>query len=186
METKGQITTNKNNFLIDEIWLLTFGGAFQRSKVYTNTKLDKTKFRNGLRSHIENLISMCYHKEVNAKEPLNNINTLITKSIELVNPINFGVAQKLLNLHLKYLWCLNKIPEPPHFPVDRRIQEKLNEVAKDNNISTIKIEAWTKFKDHQHYDTIIAMAKDISNKVKAFKDMSPAQLELKLFKRQGS
>lgn len=30
-----------------------------------------------------------------------------------------GISQKLVNLQLKYLWCLGVIPEPPHCPVDR-------------------------------------------------------------------
>jgi hypothetical protein len=36
----------------------------------------------------------------------------------------FGVAQKLLNLYLKYLWVTNYIDEPPHCPIDGRIAEK--------------------------------------------------------------
>jgi len=35
-----------------------------------------------------------------------------------------GVAQKLLNLLLKYLWSLGWIKEPPHCPVDRIILGK--------------------------------------------------------------
>jgi hypothetical protein len=30
-----------------------------------------------------------------------------------------GIAQKFLNLLLKYLWALDLITEPPHCPVDR-------------------------------------------------------------------
>lgn len=29
-----------------------------------------------------------------------------------------GVAQKLINVHLKYLWAAGLIPEPPHCPID--------------------------------------------------------------------
>jgi hypothetical protein len=36
----------------------------------------------------------------------------------------YGVAQKLLNLALKYHWCLGQISEPPHCPIDRIIIEK--------------------------------------------------------------
>jgi hypothetical protein len=35
--------------------------------------------------------------------------------------LNRGIAQKLLNLYLKYLWCVGYIVEPPHCPIDRII-----------------------------------------------------------------
>ena len=35
------------------------------------------------------------------------------------NRYKYGVAQKLLNLALKYYWCLGEIKEPPHCPVDK-------------------------------------------------------------------
>jgi hypothetical protein len=36
-----------------------------------------------------------------------------------------AAAQKALNLYLKYLWCLGKIPSPPHCPFDFQIIGKL-------------------------------------------------------------
>ncbi|SDJ63273.1 hypothetical protein SAMN05216338_105731 [Bradyrhizobium sp. Rc2d] len=35
----------------------------------------------------------------------------------------YVVAQKVLNLLLKYYWCLARIPEPPYCPIDRIIIE---------------------------------------------------------------
>jgi hypothetical protein len=35
----------------------------------------------------------------------------------------FGVAQKLVNLHLKYLWVARLCPEPPHCPIDGIIRD---------------------------------------------------------------
>ena len=40
-----------------------------------------------------------------------------------------GTAQKALNLYLKYLWCLGRIPEPPHCPVDAVTLRGINELA---------------------------------------------------------
>lgn len=37
-----------------------------------------------------------------------------------------GVAQKLINLHLKYLWVTGYIEEPPHCPIDGIIRDKAN------------------------------------------------------------
>jgi len=35
-----------------------------------------------------------------------------------------GVAQKLINLHLKYLWAAGYIEEPPHCPIDGIVRDK--------------------------------------------------------------
>ncbi len=40
------------------------------------------------------------------------------KDILFGNGFRVGIAQKALNLYLKYLWCLGKITEPPHCPFD--------------------------------------------------------------------
>ena len=37
--------------------------------------------------------------------------------------MRFGVAQKLVNLYLKYLWVSNDICMPPHCPIDGRIAQ---------------------------------------------------------------
>lgn len=37
----------------------------------------------------------------------------------------FGVAQKALNLFLKYLWCFDLIEQPPHCPIDGQILGKI-------------------------------------------------------------
>jgi hypothetical protein len=38
--------------------------------------------------------------------------------------LRFGVAQKLINLHLKYLWVAGVVPaEPPHCPLDGIVRD---------------------------------------------------------------
>ena len=91
--------------------------------------------------------------------------------------INFGIAQKMLNLFLKYQWCLGNIKEPPHFPVDRIIQQKLNEQAKLKGLSKLELLPWTQFKDETHYSKVI-------NHARALNITTPAKLELKLFQRR--
>ena len=34
------------------------------------------------------------------------------------NEFRIGITQKLVNMHLKYLWCTGVIEEPPHCPID--------------------------------------------------------------------
>ena len=65
--------------------------------------------------------------------------------------IRIGTTQKVLNLYLKYLWVLNKIPEPPHCPFDGIIIDmmELNEPIR-----------WTKFDDIDVYNKLINKVKD--------------------------
>ena len=49
-----------------------------------------------------------------------------------------GVAQRLLNLQLKYLWCIGIAGEPPNCPVDRVM---INKTYLKNQV------AWTKIED---------------------------------------
>lgn len=148
----------KEKFIHNEIWTLTFGAAFQRAYVYTEHANDgqKSEFKSGLRSFVEtNLLPQYVSEKVNDKTHVENIYRLCNQSknhskILTNGQINFGVSQKLLNLFLKYKWCLNEITVPPHFPVDRRIQE---------NIRYPKIVAWTRFEDEKEYLKIIDFAR---------------------------
>jgi len=58
----------------------------------------------------------------------------------------YGVAEKLLNLALKYYWCLGHIPTPPHCPVDRIVIEKTHLRGRVN---------WTEIKDEPQYRGVI-------------------------------
>ncbi len=72
----------------------------------------------------------------------------------LINGFRLGVAQKALNLYLKYLWCLGIItPPPPHCPFDRIIIEKLPE--------EIRV-PWTQINDVDTYLRLVEAAKKIT------------------------
>ena len=180
----------KKEFLNNEIWILTFGGGFQRANIYKENFSEnlRTKFRTALREEIEKIVKANYHTTVLKEQHIDNIKKIVDFSEDLVVdnvtiPINFGVAQKLLNLYLKYLWCLKEIPEPPHFPVDRIIQERLIKILKKNKLDSFNLLPWTQFEDNEHYDKVITKAKLITEKVEKFKGLSLAKLELKIFDR---
>ena len=175
---------NKRDFLIREIWLMTLGAAFQRANIYNedfkedNSKnnKEKEKFRAKLRRFVEEIASE-YKNEVAENKHIKNIESVCEHSRNIGSEIlrngylNFGVSQKLLNLYLKYLWCLEEIPTPPHFPVDRMIQEKLQ---------LKKIVSWTQMDGEQgkkDYWDIINFAKQ---KI-SFNDKNLASLELRLY-----
>jgi hypothetical protein len=132
---KKDIDSKKTEFMLYEIWSLSISGAFQRANVYKecppNTKehqFEKVKndFKKQLRIVVVE-ISKQYENIVSESNHILNIETLTSHNHSCLHNeyLNFGVSQKLLNLYLKYLWCSGFIPTPPHFPVDRLIQEKL-------------------------------------------------------------
>jgi hypothetical protein len=168
----------KQNFLVEEIWLLTFGGAFQHSGIYkpTTKEKDRTNFRTMLRDYIENTILVDYKAQVtNDVTHLENIQAIcsFTGSFTevLKAPINIGISQKLLNLALKYYWCLGIFPEPPHCPVDRIIQQKVYKVPLVN---------WTQLDSIETYMQIINDVKAIAEKDK----LTIAKWELENFDRR--
>lgn len=168
----------KEAFLKNEFWTLTFGAAFQRANVYKGNVSDtqKSDFKMKTRAFIENLLLSHYlNNEVSDEIHIDNIDKLSCfteqfRSILQNGKLNFGVSQKMLNLYLKYLWCHNKISEPPHFPVDRRIQE---------NIGFRPIVSWTKFDDSIDYMRIINFVRKENNEFPTI-----AEFELKYFERR--
>jgi hypothetical protein len=80
-----------------------------------------------------------------------------------------GVAQKLVNVHLKYLWSAGFCPEPPHCPIDGIIRDAAG-------ISYL----WTRSDSIEEYKKAIQELKTIS----ATKGLTLAQWELKTFRRR--
>jgi len=178
----------KSKFIINELWQLAIAGAFQRAGIYRRGADEhlKNQFKSELKTDLEGFIQQQYFNPCTAAQHLENIKQLSehTKKYAALlknGQLNIGVSQKVLNLFLKYLWCLKLIPTPPHFPVDRMIQIELNKKAKENNLSTQKIEPWTQFKDDSNYLKVIRFAEKIINEVDEYKDFSLAELELTLF-----
>jgi hypothetical protein len=168
----------REEYIIKEIWILTISGAFQRANIYKpNVEKEKTKFKSDLFLLIDG-IAKEYVNDVSETKHLKNINS-IKKELQQYQHIlqegqlNFGVSQKLLNLYLKYLWCLGKIPKPPHFPVDRRIQEKMR----------FSVKSWTKNDfNEEKYKIIIEEAKKLAIE---FQFQNVAEFELFLFNNDG-
>jgi len=174
----------KEEFINKEIWMLTYGASFQRAYAYVADASEETKklFKVKTSVFINNMLAQYKSGNVSDAVHINNIKELsdFTKHFSDIfngGQINFGIAQKMLNLYLKYQWCLGNIEEPPHFPVDRIIQQKLNEQAKLQGISKLALLPWTQLKDETHYSRVIQHARSL-------KIGTPAELELKLFQRR--
>ncbi len=117
--------TSKENFLKNEFLTMSLLGALGRSKTYSQSVSDQDKslFRIALREKL-NEIGRSYISPITEEEHLGNINKLVddlsSKFPHCLKNGRFriGIAQKALNLYLKYLWCSGLIPSPPHCPFD--------------------------------------------------------------------
>ncbi|NQU35297.1 MAG: hypothetical protein HQ521_18885 [Bacteroidetes bacterium] len=170
--------SQQNKYLHQEFWVLTFGAAFQHANIYKSGVVDKDRanFKFMLRGYIENTIVPQYKKAVNEEQHIANLISVVSYSenfhkILQNGKINIGVAQKLLNLFFKYLWCINEIKTPPHFPVDRLIQK--------NAIKNQPIISWTKMTKVETYMQIINQAREIAKE----QHLSLASWELDNYRR---
>ncbi|UZP66175.1 hypothetical protein N1030_11135 [Desulfovibrio mangrovi] len=78
--------------------------------------------------------------------------------------ITFGIAQKIFNVGLKFLWLSETIEEPIHLPVDRLIVE----------YSGVKDVAWSKVDHPDKYMEVISGCKRVADRL----GLSLAQWEL--------
>ena len=129
----------------------------QRARVYRPKAPERTRrtFQGALRSKLEE-VARLYEKEVEEETHIGNIvelsRSLTRAHKDILNSGRFriGTAQKALNLYLKYLWCLGKIPRPPHCPFDFQIIAKLSEY---------KGPKWTALDLEKDYRNLVAAAR---------------------------
>lgn len=174
------ITVLQNNFINEEIWILTFGGAFQRSGVYGDISLEdqrRTLFRKDIKNYVEKTILPQYQNSlIDEDTHIKNILKFSEWSKEHSEIINggylkIGISQKLINLYLKYQWCLGNIQQPPHCPFDRIIIQKLGYNP---------IPSWTKLDSEKEYREFASKAKEIAD----MSNKSIAEWELSVFQRR--
>ncbi len=176
----------KKEFIFGEVWLLTVSAAFQRANIYNSDYNEndfegkKKDFKMDLKELIIQISEEYNNRVISEEEHIQNIDSIgsfSTKYSEILRDgrLNFGVSQKLLNLYLKYLWCLGLLNTPPHFPVDRIIQIGLG---------ITKPYSWTAMDDKKEYMDVIEIARKALPENHGVKNI--AELELKLFKRNSS
>jgi len=152
------MTDEQWQFLEGEFLTNSINGALQHSSTYANkNEKDHETVRAVIRSVLCDLATR-YSGEVSDKH-VKNIEDLARRVTEKCasllkgGHLRFGVAQKALNLYLKYLWCMGKIPPPPHCPFDRGIiqSKKLLDFPKDN---------WTEVDDDGTYLKWVSKAEE--------------------------
>ncbi|SRR5258708_8963443 len=91
-----------------------------------SSKEERNRFSIDLWQKLDDLNS-AYNFGVSEPEHLENIENLSDDLSIMHNAAlhdgryRIGVAQRALNLSLKYWWCMDRIPCPPHCPFDRKI-----------------------------------------------------------------
>jgi len=174
---------NKIDFLKNELWILAWNASVQRANLYKKTNdEEKNEFKSLIKTYIEKDILKHYQgNNCTEERHYKNLSALVNYGNEIAgnkilkDKYRYGIAQKLLNLYLKYLWCIKLIHTPPHCPIDRIIINKLK--LKCN---------WTQINDEKYYRRII---EKIKKTIKLDEEHSPnesiAEWELKVYSRRN-
>lgn len=117
---------HQHDFLRNEFLTLSFMGASQHVRIYAEGvgEADRVKLRNAVRERLKAIEETYANGDVSESEHVANIAALADGLSADFAPLladgrfRIGPAQKALNLYLKYLWCADCIPRPPHCPVD--------------------------------------------------------------------
>jgi len=126
----------KWKFIEDQLMSNSIQAAFQRANVYREEVAETDVRRETLRKSLANLLRRLATQyavavpadrhEQNIQKIADDLSSQFSNERLLANDrFRLGVAHKALNLYLKYLWCLGKIPTPPHCPFDDEIIAKL-------------------------------------------------------------
>ena len=166
----------KTDFLKNELWILSWGGASQRANIFPNG-IDE-KDRRAFRIEIKKTIFKIFD-EFDTTEKISE-DLLIEKILHLVKKFNnqkfnfnVGHSQKLITLLLKYYWCLGWLNnEPPHCPLDRIVLTEAN-IKEDG-----KTPSWTKMDSIEEYKKYIQKIKKVVG------SKSIALWELEVFNRR--
>ena len=165
----------KAKFLLQEFWVMTFQGSFQRNPVYSG-KNGRSNMKSFVKDFVESNIRLHYSTSPAGSDShcaiIEELSNTVSKRFAHIlrnGRLTIGTAQKLLNLHLKYRWCAGWIPEPPHCPVDRIILSavRMNPLPSWSQIDTIE--------DYRKCIDVVSQAAE---------NTSIAQWELQQFQRR--
>jgi hypothetical protein len=172
---------NQKEFIFRELLILAWSASVQRAKLYVpsgkNIEDSASAFRDRLVNYFNQELLNSYKTTCSEEKHIQNLlifsNYGTQQGCRMLGPDGYklGVAQKFLNLILKYLWCIGEIPEPPHCPVDRIIIGKTALRGKVN---------WTEIKKPCQYKKAIEAIREVALKER----LSLAKWELKTFSRR--
>lgn len=151
----------RQNFLDAELFQLTLSAVTQRGGVYrTNlSEAERRPVHRTLRKLLRDLSSQYANGSVSDDQHNANIRNIAETVSQLHSPLlrddafRIGSAQKALNLHLKYLWCLEVIPMPPHCPFDAYVLRE---------IPGWRTRRWTAIAAIDQYADLVAAARQVA------------------------
>jgi hypothetical protein len=153
----------KIDFVISELLLLAWSASVQRSNLYKERDghtQEKNLFRERITEFLSLKVMPLYKYQISEEDHYKNIDALINYAEKIKGTLlaadgyKYGVAQKLLNLALKYYWCLGLIAEPPHCPIDRIV---ISETKSKNFIN------WTRITKKSEYEEVIEDVKRLAH-----------------------
>lgn len=173
--------TTKHEFLVSELWILSWGASVQRANLFVpeTAEAARRQFRGSIIAFATTELLGNYESGIAESQHERNIQLLCAYGTDvgtgLLGPNGYkvGVAQKLLNLQLKYLWCLGVIPEPPHCPIDRVV---INKTPLRNTV------AWTQMAGIEVYRGVIRAVKVLADQA----GLSIANWELQTYDRANA
>jgi hypothetical protein len=174
----------QEDFLLGELWMLAWGASVQHANLYQRGYSSGTqpvsknaqRLSDHLFAYLSSEIIPNYTGRLEEEQHYKYIDNLIVYANSAGSRVlgelgyKYGVAQKLLNLFLKYLWCIGKIAEPPHCPVDRIIIGKTRYKGRN----------WTQIVRRSEYEEIIEDIRRLAN----LEGTSIAQWELSNYGRR--
>lgn len=112
----------------------TIHAAFQRGKVYANniTTSNKALVTESIKTVLVKLSANYINNNVTEQQHIENITNLAQTISQnhgdklREQRLRIGTAQKLLNVYIKFLWCLNEANEPIHCPIDGIVLREIN------------------------------------------------------------
>ncbi|WP_271671214.1 hypothetical protein [Bradyrhizobium sp. CCBAU 51627] len=167
----------EQQFLLRELWTLAWAASVQRANLYAPGSRQTGQLRDMLQEFITTRILPHYVGSCTERQHYLNLAQLVEFGTGALpdslrdGRYRYGVAQKLLNLVLKYHWCLGQISEPPHCPIDRIIIEKTHLRGRVN---------WTEIVDEDQYRAVIEAVR------RKAEPESIARWELRNYRRRSS
>lgn len=156
------VQQRQREFIDAELFQLTLGAVTQRGRVYrSNLPEDQRRpVHDSLRELLHDLSRQYTTAGISDDHHMKNIEqiaqTVTTRHTTVLREGRFriGSAQKALNLHLKYRWCLGEIPEPPHCPFDSIILSR---------IPLWRTRSWTAIDRMDVYLDLVAAARGVAH-----------------------
>lgn len=156
---------DKTIYILDELWISAWNASVQHSFLYRegawkNQRDEIDVFKRKVVDYIKDRVIPQYKNKITDVHHLQNIGDVIKYANEAdtgilgENGYKYGIAQKLLNLALKYYWCIGQIEEPPHCPVDRIIIDQTKYRGRN----------WTQIATEKEYLEIISAIEGLAKK----------------------